>query len=70
MKSGGKVYIHCARGRHRSVAMAASILIARGWTPEQAMELIKERRRIADPRASHIRPRILQFARRWKRLAA
>ena len=70
MKSGGKVYTHCSRGRHRSVAMAACILIARGWTPECAMELIKERRRVADPGAVHIRPRILQFARRWEQLGA
>jgi protein tyrosine phosphatase (PTP) superfamily phosphohydrolase (DUF442 family) len=65
MKSGGKVYVHCSRGRHRSVAMAAAILIAQGQSSAQAMDLLKRRRAVADPGASHIRPRILEFGRRW-----
>lgn len=65
MRRGGKVYAHCSRGRHRSVAMAAAILIAQGLPPEGAMKLIKERRAQADPEAFHIRRRILLFARRW-----
>lgn len=65
IRSGGKVYAHCSRGRHRSVAMAAAILIARGLSPEEAMALIKGRRAAADPEARHIRPRILEFARCW-----
>ncbi len=66
IKAGGKVYTHCAAGRHRSVAMAASILIAQGLAPEGAMGLIKERRPIADPDAFHIRRRILMFAEHWE----
>ncbi len=66
IKAGGKVYTHCAAGRHRSVAMAASILIAQGLAPEGAMGLIKERRPIADPDAFHIRRRILMFAEQWE----
>lgn len=31
--AGGKVYTHCAYGRHRSVAMGAAILIAQGHAP-------------------------------------
>jgi protein tyrosine phosphatase (PTP) superfamily phosphohydrolase (DUF442 family) len=62
---GGGVYTHCSRGRHRSVAMAAAILIAQGLTPEAAMHIIRERRAVADPGASHIQPRILEFARVW-----
>ncbi|HEY5983147.1 MAG TPA: dual specificity protein phosphatase [Anaerolineales bacterium] len=62
---GGRVLAHCSRGRHRSVAMAAAILIAQGHSAEDAMELIKKRRPQADPAASHIRPRILEFARLW-----
>ena len=38
---GGKVYVHCAHGRHRSVAMGAAILIAQGMPATEAMELIK-----------------------------
>jgi protein tyrosine phosphatase (PTP) superfamily phosphohydrolase (DUF442 family) len=62
---GGVVYTHCSRGRHRSVAMAAAILIAQGYTPEGAMQRIREQRAVADPGASHIQPRILEFARVW-----
>ncbi len=68
IKAGGKVYTHCAAGRHRSVAMAASILIAQGLAPQAAVELIKERRPIADPDAFHIRRRILLFAKQWELL--
>jgi hypothetical protein len=65
MAQGGGVYTHCSRGRHRSVAMAAAILIAQGYSPEAAMRTISERRAVADPGASHIQPRILEFARAW-----
>lgn len=68
IKAGGKVYTHCAAGRHRSVAMAAAILIAQGLAPEGAISLIKERRPIADPDAFHIRRRIMQFAQHWELL--
>ncbi len=62
---GGKVYVHCAYGRHRSVAMGAAILIAQGMLPDAAMRLIKQRRSIADPDIFYIRRRILLFARQW-----
>jgi len=63
--AGGKVYVHCAGGRHRGVTMGACVLIAQGYDPEAAMKLIAERRIVADPYAFYIRPRILQFAREW-----
>lgn len=62
---GGGVYTHCSRGRHRSVAMAAAILIAQGHSPKAAMQMIKEKRAVADPGAAHIQPRIMEFARAW-----
>ena len=62
---GGKVYVHCAYGRHRGVAMGACVLIALGYEPDAAMQLIAERRAVADPDAFYIRPRIMQFAREW-----
>ena len=61
----GKVYTHCAYGRHRGVAMGACILIAQGFDPFEAMRLIVERRSVADPYAYYIRPRILKFATVW-----
>jgi hypothetical protein len=66
IQSGGKVYVHCHKGRHRGVAMGASILIALGYDPDQAMELIKAQRPIADPDIFYIRSRILRFARAWQ----
>jgi protein tyrosine phosphatase (PTP) superfamily phosphohydrolase (DUF442 family) len=64
IRAGGKVYAHCARGRHRGVAMGAAVLIAQGHTPAQAMQLIKSHRPDADPGVFYIRNRILRFARR------
>src|SRR5215216_3394872 len=66
INAGGKVYVHCAGGRHRGVAMGSSILIAQGYEPEAAMQLIAERRLVADPNAYYIRSRIMQFARQWR----
>jgi dual specificity MAP kinase phosphatase len=65
IRDGGGIYAHCAHGRHRGVAMGAAILIAQGHDPQAAMELIAERRPVADPFAYYIRPRILKFARAW-----
>jgi protein-tyrosine phosphatase len=65
IQNGGKVYAHCAGGRHRGVTMGAAILIAQGYDPHAAMNLIKQRRPVADPFAFYIRPRILKFAREW-----
>ena len=65
IRAGGRVYAHCAGGRHRGVAMGACILIAQGYDPQDAMHLIAQRRSFADPFAFYIRPRILKFAREW-----
>jgi protein tyrosine phosphatase (PTP) superfamily phosphohydrolase (DUF442 family) len=67
IRDGGKVYTHCAYGRHRGVAMGACILIAQGYRPEDAIKLIAERRSVADPYAYYIRPRILKFAKEWNK---
>jgi hypothetical protein len=66
IQAGGRVYAHCAWGRHRGVAMGAAILIALGYTPIDAMELIKVQRPIADPDLFYIRSRILRFAQTWE----
>lgn len=65
IREGGKVYTHCAYGRHRGVVMGACVLIAQGFDPGTAMELITQRRSVADPYAYYIRPRILKFAELW-----
>jgi protein tyrosine phosphatase (PTP) superfamily phosphohydrolase (DUF442 family) len=63
---GGKVYVHCHFGRHRSVAMASAILIAQGHPVDEATRLIKQQREIADPDAWYIRWRIRRFAATWQ----
>ena len=68
IRNGGRVYAHCAGGRHRGVAMGAAILIAQEQDPESAMRLIAERRAFADPQAFYIRPRVLKFAQEWSPL--
>ena len=65
IRAGGKVYVHCAYGRHRGPAMGSCVLIAQGHDPEDAMKLIAERRSVANPQAYYIRSRILRFAREW-----
>ncbi|NTU56871.1 MAG: dual specificity protein phosphatase family protein [Anaerolineales bacterium] len=65
IRAGGSVYTHCAYGRHRGVAMGACVLIAQGFDPKAAMDLILQRRPVADPYAYYIRPRILKFANEW-----
>ena len=65
IRDGGRIYAHCAGGRHRGVAMGAAVLIAQGHDPQNAMRLIAERRSFADPFAYYIRSRIMKFAREW-----
>jgi protein-tyrosine phosphatase len=68
IREGGKIYTHCLHGRHRGVAMGAAVLVALGYNPEAAMELIKVHRPIADPDVFYIRNRILRFARQFQRM--
>lgn len=65
LDAGGRVLIYCRAGRHRSVAMASCILIARGMTADQAMDIIVANRPIADPHAAHIERRIRAFEIDW-----
>lgn len=70
IEAGGKVLAHCAFGRHRSVVMAAAILIAQGYPAEAAMQLLVERRAFADPKAWYVRPQITRFEQYWRRYQA
>ncbi len=67
MAQGRRVLVHCQRGRHRSVAMAAAILIAQGYTAREAMRLIREKRSVADPQIFYIRWQIEKFERHWNK---
>ena len=65
MAEGGIVFVHCRYGKHRSVAQACSILVGQGFSPAEAMSLVKAQRPQADPYARHIQSRIYKFARTW-----
>jgi protein tyrosine phosphatase (PTP) superfamily phosphohydrolase (DUF442 family) len=61
------VLIYCRQGRHRSVAMASCILIGKGYSSDEAMELISSRRDVADPYAWHIQRQIRRFDSSWNK---
>lgn len=66
INSGDSVLVYCREGRHRSVAMAAAVLIGLDQTADQAMQLIKSKRSKADPYAWHIQRRIRKFEKVWR----
>ena len=43
-----KVFIHCAAGVHRAPMMTLAVLRAMGWSLEDALETIAERREVVD----------------------
>jgi protein tyrosine phosphatase (PTP) superfamily phosphohydrolase (DUF442 family) len=64
---GDSVLVYCQAGRHRSVAMASAILIGMGCSADEAMELIVEKRSVADPWAWHIHRQIRRFKKHWRK---
>ena len=45
-----RVLVHCVEGVSRSVSVVAAFLIATyGWTPVEALQFIKSKRRVANP---------------------
>lgn len=66
IQNGGKVLVHCRAGRHRSVAMACAVLIGNGYTAEEGIELVKEKRTAADPDIWYIKSRIRKFETYWE----
>jgi hypothetical protein len=65
IQRGGNVVVHCAYGRHRSVALACCILIGQGLAAADAMALVKQQRPVADPYPRYIRSRIERFEANW-----
>lgn len=66
LDAGGRVLVYCLAGRHRSVAVACCILIARGMSADEAMAAVVAHRPVADPHARHIESRIRAFERDWR----
>lgn len=69
IKRGGKVYVYCFRGRHRSVLMSSAILIAEGYSVEAAVKKIKSKRLSADPGVPHIYRAIVNYYDLWNQKA-
>ena len=67
IQGGESVLVYCREGRHRSVAMAAAVLIGQGCSADEAMQLISLKRSKADPYAWHIQRRIRKFEEVWRR---
>ena len=65
IQDGYRVLVHCRAGVHRSVAMACCVLIGMGQTADQAMQLVEQKRSVADPRAWYIQRRIYKFEQHW-----
>lgn len=65
---GYAVLSHCKAGMHRSVAMAACVLIGMGFNADDAMQLIKKKRSAADPDVGYINKRIRMFESQWSGL--
>jgi protein tyrosine phosphatase (PTP) superfamily phosphohydrolase (DUF442 family) len=65
IQNGESVLIYCRQGRHRSVAMASTILIAKGYSADDSMRLVSSKREVADPYAWHIQRQIRKFEKKW-----
>jgi hypothetical protein len=63
---GYRVLVHCRAGVHRSVAMACCVLIGAGMTADEAMQLVKQQRSVADPDVWYIQRRIYKFEQQWR----
>ena len=66
IQTGYRVLVHCRAGVHRSVAMACCVLIGMGQAADEAMQLVKQQRPVADPQAWYIQRQIYQFEQRWR----
>ena len=66
IQDGYAVLVHCRAGVHRSVAMACCVLIGMGWIADEALQLVEQKRPVADPRAWYIQRRISKFEQLWR----
>ena len=41
---GGTVYVHCKAGRGRSTTLVCCFLVARGMTPQEALDFVRDKR--------------------------
>lgn len=60
-----RVYIHCEHGVGRSALLALCVLVARGASPREALELAKARRPQVSPSPEQLHA-LLTFAEGWR----
>ena len=65
MAAGDKVMVYCKGGVHRSVVMACCILVSQGYSGEEAIRLVKEKRPVARPDDGHYKKVIEDFEAAW-----
>jgi hypothetical protein len=63
--NAGKVMVYCKVGRHRSATMASCILVSQGYTAEEAIQKVREKRPIARPDHASFRRVIEKFEKEW-----
>ena len=56
-----QIMVYCKCDVYRSVAQAACVLIGVGYNADDAMQLIQEKRVVADPYVGYIQKRIRLF---------
>jgi len=61
---GAKVFVHCAAGVHRAPMMALALLRAQGWSLEDAVDRIEEKRDVVDFADVYVRS-VEDFIHRW-----
>ena len=59
-----KLFIHCAAGVHRAPMMMLALLGVMGWAVEDAMDVIEERRPVADFAEVYVRS-VEAFLKGW-----
>lgn len=66
LADGGRVYIHCAHGIGRSVLLACCVLVTMGYSAQEALRLVKQKRPQAAPNQEQL-DALVKFARRWRK---
>jgi hypothetical protein len=62
---GDNVMVYCKMGRHRSATMACCILVSQGYTADEAIQKVREKRPVARPDHASFRRVIRKFEKEW-----
>ncbi len=65
LERGEGVMVFCKAGMHRSATLTACILVAQGYTPDEAIRLVLEKRSRAHFNETH-RQKINHFVEQWQ----